>query len=180
MPFFAVSVTFSSIPFGLTSEFLSFVCNHLLHFLIVAYKTPCPIALFPRFSEFFTFFWRRVEPSGYGTAATESQGRPLAVRFLRAQHFADVQCTPLRVCCCCFPRRGRCPHRPAPLLIIILKQSRVSAALSRMWLGFYLRLFFTMNTATAATPTRLTTIMPIHRPMLALSPVLGADQGLVL
>ena len=128
MPFFAVSVTFSSIPFGLTSEFLSFVCNHSLHFLIVAYKTPGPIALFPRFSEFFTFFWRRVEPSGYGTAATESQGRPLAVRFLRAQHFADVQCTPLRLHLCRFRRKTQLDllsnkeWDQIPLLIIFISK----------------------------------------------------------
>ena len=97
------------------------------------------------------------------------QGRSLSTSSAQCAHWAPS------------PPRGRLwGQANNHYYTIILKQSRVSAALSRMWLGFYLRLFFTMNTATAATPTRLTTIMPIHRPMLALSPVLGADQGLVL
>ena len=56
LPFFAVSVTFSSIPFGLTSEFLSFVRNHLLHFLIVTYKTLALYLCSHGFQNFFAFF----------------------------------------------------------------------------------------------------------------------------
>ena len=57
LPFFAVSVTFSSIPFGLTSEFLSFVRNHLLHFLIVTYKTLALYLCSHSFQNFFGFLW---------------------------------------------------------------------------------------------------------------------------
>ena len=47
----------------------------------------------------------------------------------------------------------------------------------------HLRLFFlafTTYRATPPIPITQTAIMPIHRPMLALSPVLGVVQGLLL
>ena len=101
MPFFAVSVTFSSIPFGLTSEFLSFVCNHLLHFLIVAYKTLALYLCSHGFQNFFAFFPQgrafrlRNRRDGIAGAAI---GRPL----LESAAF-----------------RGRAMHAPTGVLLLL-------------------------------------------------------------
>ena len=53
LPFPAISVTFFSVLFHLSSEFLIFFCNCLLHFPIATYKTRALYLCSHRFQKFF-------------------------------------------------------------------------------------------------------------------------------
>ena len=55
-PFPAISVTFFSVLFHLSSEFLIFFCNCLLHFPIATYKTLALYLCSHGFQNFFEFF----------------------------------------------------------------------------------------------------------------------------